>query len=55
MAKLGNNLKISKYEADQRGVKAVYYLEEGTPDSVIKQAQKWFGMENVITFKMECQ
>jgi hypothetical protein len=51
-AKFGQALKVAKYAADQAGVAAVYYLDEGTPESAIKQAQKVFGAENVHTFKL---
>ncbi|MFD9410177.1 ricin-type beta-trefoil lectin domain protein [Streptomyces sp. NPDC059989] len=54
-AKFGQALKVAKYAADQAGVPAIYYLDEGTPDSAIKQAQKVFGAENVHTFSMGCK
>lgn len=53
-AKFGQALKVAKYAADQAGVSAIYYLDEGTPESAIKQAQKVFGAENVHTFSMGC-
>ncbi|WTO67646.1 RHS repeat-associated core domain-containing protein [Streptomyces sp. NBC_00209] len=51
-AAFGKALKISKYAADEEGVPAIYYLASNTPESAIKQAQKWFGPENVHTFTM---
>ncbi|MFP8904456.1 polymorphic toxin-type HINT domain-containing protein [Streptomyces atacamensis] len=51
-SKFGQALKINKYAADQAGVRAIYYFEEGTPESALKQARKVFGAENVHTFSM---
>ncbi|MER5891089.1 hypothetical protein ABT160_45370, partial [Streptomyces sp. NPDC001941] len=51
-AKFGSALKINKYAADQKGVKAIYYLADNTPESAIKQAKKVFGEENVHIFTL---
>ncbi len=51
-AKFGKLLKISKWAADEAGVKAVYYLADNTPESAIKQAKKTFGEENVHIFTL---
>jgi hypothetical protein len=53
-AKFGRALQISKYAADQAGVDAIYYLDEGTPQSAIDQAKRMFGDDNVRTFKIGC-
>jgi hypothetical protein len=46
-------LHISKYAADQAGVPAIYYLDEGTPGSIVDAAKRIFGDDNVKIFKME--
>ncbi|MFD3613273.1 hypothetical protein ACFWXA_35510 [Streptomyces atroolivaceus] len=51
-ADFGQRLKISKYAADQAGVKAIYYLADNTPESAVKQAKKAFGEENVHIFAL---
>jgi len=51
-AKFGRALQISKYAADQAGVKAIYYLDEGTPASAVAQAKRVFGDDNVKIYKM---
>ncbi|MFD4943091.1 RHS repeat domain-containing protein [Streptomyces sp. NPDC058409] len=52
-ADFGKALKINKYAADEAGVPGLYYLDaSNTPESAIKQAQKWFGVENVHLFNM---
>jgi hypothetical protein len=51
-SKFGRSLQISKYAADQAGVPAIYYLDEGTPVSVIGQAKRVFGDNNVKIFKI---
>lgn len=49
-ARFGCALQIAKAAADQAGVRAMYYLEEGTPQSAIDQATKRFGADNVFLF-----
>jgi hypothetical protein len=46
----GRQLQILKSAAREQGVKAMMYLEEGTPEAVIKLAKKWLGAENVVIF-----
>jgi hypothetical protein len=53
-AKFGKALKIAKYAAEQAGVDAIYYLDEGTPQSAINQAKRVFGANNVRTFRVGC-
>jgi len=36
--------------ADHAGVRAMYYLEDGTPEAAINMAKRWFGEGNVFTF-----
>ena len=48
LADFGRKLQILAGTAEQAGVKAQYYLAKGTPDAVIKLAQKWLGKENVF-------
>ncbi|KOG87478.1 hypothetical protein ADK38_25225, partial [Streptomyces varsoviensis] len=48
----GKLLKISKWAADEAGVKAIYYLADNTPESAVKQAKKAFGDENVHIFTL---
>ncbi|MCT7351016.1 PrsW family intramembrane metalloprotease [Streptomyces sp. 15-116A] len=50
LAKFGEKLHILKYAAEQRGVRAQVYLEEGTPDSALALARKVLGDANVHTF-----
>ncbi|MBL7488079.1 hypothetical protein I6A60_10515 [Frankia sp. AgB1.9] len=49
-ADFGHRLQISRAAADKAGVRAIYYLEEGTPESAISQAKGRFGDENVFVF-----
>ena len=35
------------------GVRAMYYLEDGTPTSAIDQAGRKLGVDNVFTFPKE--
>jgi hypothetical protein len=51
LSKLGGDLRYLKNVADQHGVKALAYFEEGTPQDVIDVANKWLGKENVHIFK----
>lgn len=53
LGKLGQELRIYKEVAQQRGVAAKAYFFEGTPDSVIKLASKILGYENVKSFTKE--
>jgi hypothetical protein len=48
--KLGDKLRILKWAADQRGVRAIAYFEVGTPLSAIEEAMKVLGAKNVIMF-----
>jgi hypothetical protein len=50
-SKFGRALQVSKYAADQAGVPAIYYLDEGTPVPAIEQAKRVFGDENVRIFR----
>ena len=51
-SKFIQKLHISKYAADQAGVPAIYYLDEGTPGSIVDAAKRIFGDDNVKIFKM---
>ncbi len=48
----GTQLKKLTWAAEQRGVTAQVYLENGTPDWVIEKAQEWVGVGNVHVFNM---
>ncbi|MGV9698146.1 hypothetical protein ACWDTR_20610 [Streptomyces sp. NPDC003470] len=50
LAKFGEKCHILKYAAEQQGVRAKVYLEEGTPDSALALARKILGDANVHTF-----
>ncbi|MFC8192362.1 polymorphic toxin-type HINT domain-containing protein [Cellulomonas sp. NPDC057328] len=50
LSRFGTALQNAKAAADQAGVRAMYYLEEGTPTTAVDLARKWFGDENVFTF-----
>ncbi|MFJ5557351.1 PrsW family glutamic-type intramembrane protease [Streptomyces sp. NPDC093250] len=50
LAKFGEKCHILKYAAEQQGVRAQMYLEEGTPDSALVLARKILGDANVHTF-----
>lgn len=50
LSHLGSKLKVLKAIADERGVKAIAYFEEGTPETALKLARKWLGDENVKIF-----
>lgn len=47
---LGSRMKILKEAADEAGVGAKAYFEEGTPQAAIDLAKKWLGPDNVHTF-----
>jgi hypothetical protein len=49
-SRFGSRLSILKWAADQAGVPAQYYLEEGTPQSAVNQAYKALGKSNVFFF-----
>ena len=51
LAKFGAQLKVLKTAADDSGVPAKMYLEEGTPQEAIDLAIRWLGKENVVVFK----
>lgn len=53
LADFGRKLQVLAGAARQAGVKAQYYFAKGTPDEVIKLAQKWLGVENVFVFEMK--
>ncbi|WP_245238411.1 PrsW family glutamic-type intramembrane protease [Streptomyces roseochromogenus] len=50
LAKFGEKCHILKYAAEQQGVRAQVYLEEGTPESALNLARKILGEGNVHTF-----
>lgn len=50
LAKFGEKCHILKYAAEQRGVRAQVYLEDGTPDSALALARRILGDANVHTF-----
>ncbi|MNY33032.1 hypothetical protein D3C86_1672840 [compost metagenome] len=50
LGKLGQELRIYKAIAEQRGVSAEAYFAEGTPQSVINLATKILGENNVKKF-----
>jgi hypothetical protein len=50
LSRLGSRLRILKYAADQRGVRAQAYFEEGTPNTVLDLARQKLGNDNVIVF-----
>jgi filamentous hemagglutinin len=52
LAELGRHLQKLKAAADEKRVRAIMYLEEGTPEVVINLAKKWLGKENVIKFQV---
>lgn len=45
-------LNITKHAADQAGVRAVYYLDVATPQSVVDLAKETFGADNVHSFTL---
>jgi filamentous hemagglutinin len=47
---LGDRLRVLREAADETGVKAQAFFEDGTPDSVLNLARKFLGAENVRTF-----
>lgn len=50
LAKFGEKCHILKYAAEQNGVRAQIYLEQGTPESALNLARKILGNENVHVF-----
>ncbi|GIW83948.1 MAG: hypothetical protein KatS3mg106_461 [Gemmataceae bacterium] len=52
LAELGRHLQKLKAAADEKRVRAIMYLEEGTPEVVIDLAKEWLGKENVIKFQV---
>jgi len=48
---LGQELKVLKAVAEQRGVRTMAYFECGTPESVLRIARRWLGKENVFVFE----
>lgn len=50
LAKFGEKCHILKYAAEQNGVRAQVYLEQGTPESALNLARKILGNENVHVF-----
>ncbi|MFF4502129.1 PrsW family glutamic-type intramembrane protease [Streptomyces sp. NPDC001401] len=50
LAKFGEKCHILKYAAEQQGVRAQVYLEEGTPEPALRLARKILGDGNVHTF-----
>lgn len=51
IGKFRDKLYILKWVAEQRGVKAQVYLEEGTPENVIEAARRTLGTDNVHIFR----
>ena len=47
---LGGILRNLVIVAEDRGVKAIHYFTDDTPEAAIKTAEKWLGAENVFTF-----
>jgi hypothetical protein len=50
LGKLGTEIKKLKLVAEERGVKAQAFFEEGTPEEVLKFAAERLGVENVFVF-----
>ncbi|RFU83259.1 PrsW family intramembrane metalloprotease [Streptomyces triticagri] len=50
LAKFGEKCHILKYAAEQQGVRAQVYLEEGTPETALNLARRILGNDNVHTF-----
>jgi hypothetical protein len=46
----GTQLRILKVAAQEEGVRAMMYLEAGTPEEAIKLAVRWLGEEIVVVF-----
>lgn len=51
-ASFGQKVSILKWKAEQDGVGAKVYLQEGTPDNIIKIAQRILGPDNVYIFTL---
>ena len=51
-ASFGQKVSILKWKAAQDGVGAKVYLEEGTPENIIKIAQRILGPDNVYIFTL---
>lgn len=52
LGNFGRQLNVLKAEADQRNVRAMVYLQRGTPESAVRVAQRRLGAENVIIFDL---
>ncbi|MGH9918053.1 MAG: hypothetical protein ACRD6W_04170 [Nitrososphaerales archaeon] len=52
MSEFGNQLKRLKGTAARAGVRAMVYLQEGTPGSAIRLAERWVGAGNVVVFTL---
>ncbi|MEV7953599.1 PrsW family glutamic-type intramembrane protease [Streptomyces sp. NPDC087532] len=50
LAKFGEKCHILRYAAEQQGVRAQVYLEEGTPEAALNLARRILGDANVHTF-----
>lgn len=50
LGKLGGTLRNLVIVAEDRGVKALHYFSDNTPEAAIRAAQKRLGAENVFTF-----
>lgn len=50
LGKLGKHFKILKALAEERGVEAFAYFEEGTPEPALQLARKWLGEDKVKVF-----
>jgi hypothetical protein len=51
LAKLGGALRVQKALASLRGVNALAYFEEGTPEEALALARRWLGDDNVKIFR----
>jgi filamentous hemagglutinin len=51
LSRFGRQLQILKKAAEEKGVPAIMYLEEGTPEAAISLAKKWLGESSVKIFK----
>ncbi|WP_055523048.1 RHS repeat-associated core domain-containing protein [Streptomyces graminilatus] len=52
LAALGQKLRILRWGAEQQGVGAKAYFQEGTPDTALNLARKVLGEDNVHTFNL---
>jgi hypothetical protein len=50
LARLGDKLGVLKWGAEQAGVSAKAYFEQGTPESALQLARRILGADNVVVF-----